>query len=649
MQQSLRFGILLFFCLSFFGGFGQDSTPIECGTRSPTKQEMIGILRQEKAFKQSLGSTTNLVGAITVYIKFHNVLNSDGTGRNIASSINNILSYLDQKYASVNINFEQGGGIDYIYSSNYYNFYSGCSGINDEANLRNGRDATNAINIYFVGTIKDENCSFLNGYAYLPTYPNPKSNNTIVIRTEGNDWSNTIIPETIPHEMGHYFNLHHTFDNIGGNGDLVNDTPFDPNTPACVSPNCNWYLICSGNPDVRNLMSYYHGCRIRFTSGQYQRMEDYGKTYRTNLNSDLSQRYYLDGLNRTILRFSAGNSSLTCAGSNLQMKLNSYGEPSFCQGTFYLQMKPANGYFFANINSTGFTSTNGEVEIMGTIPSNTPAGYYQVRICKVVSESLAGIEETTVYINGTTNNTPTGSPISSLYALATTTLYNATSTCIGNNIGLYGDLYGYDSYWWTKDGLNLTASSTNSYFNASSTGIYTLKMMKCGNVYSSSNTIYLTFFNTASPTITASAGGISSTSNLNICNGTIVSLSTNCQANINPLWGDGGTSSIRYVNASSTTTYTAKCSNYFCTSANSPPVRIVNEANIQSTKSGNWQDPTMWTNNFVPLNCQTVTIQAGHTVNVPVNDAKAKNIIIKGNLNFQNTSPTVKGKVGLGI
>jgi hypothetical protein len=57
----------------------------------------------------------------------------------------------------------------------------------------------------------------------------------------------------------------------------------------------------------------------------------------------------------------------------------------------------------------------------------------------------------------------------------------------------------------------------------------------------------------------------------------------------------------------------------------------------------------MWTNNFVPLNCQTVTIQTGHTVIVPINDAKAKNIIVKGSLNFLNVSPTVKGKVGLGI
>lgn len=118
---------------------------------------------------------------------------------------------------------------------------------------------------------------------------------------------------------------------------------------------------------------------------------------------------------------------------------------------------------------------------------------------------------------------------------------------------------------------------------------------------------------------------------------------------MNPLWSDGSTSSIRYINASSTRDFMVNCSNYFCNAGYSPPVRITAlNQNVQSSKTGNWQDITLWTSNLVPLNCQTVTIQTGHTVTVPINDAKAKNIIIRGNLNFQNVSPTVKGKVGLG-
>jgi hypothetical protein len=175
-------------------------------------------------------------------------------------------------------------------------------------------------------------------------------------------------------------------------------------------------------------------------------------------------------------------------------------------------------------------------------------------------------------------------------------------------------------------------------------------MTKCGNVYRSSNSIYLKFYDSIAPTITASSNGQSTDYRLITCEGSPVTLSTNCSAGVNPIWSDGSASSVRYINASSTRDFMVNCNNYFCNAGYSPPVRITAlNPNVQSQRNGNWQDATLWTNNFVPLNCQTVTIQTGHTVNVPINDAKAKNIIIKGNLNFQNVSPTVKGKVGLGL
>lgn len=333
-----------------------------------------------------------------------------------------------------------------------------------------------------------------------------------------------------------------------------------------------------------------------------------------------------------------------CAGTNMTINITR-NLPYNSSSTFSVQ--------YASINSNVYSSLsigNYSTYLTAYLPSNIYSGYYKLKV--ISSNPYTENNNLIVYVNSSANNTPTGSPISSLYSLATTTLYNATSTCMGNNIGLYGEVNGYDSYRWTKDGVYLTATSTNSYFNASSTGTYTLKMMKCGNVYTSPNSIYLRFYDPSPPILTASiAGGISSNTMLNICDGTSVALSTNCQASDNPIWDNGTTTLTRnvYVNASSTANFSVKCSNYFCTTANAPPVRIVNQPFIQSTKSGNWQDPTMWTNNFVPLNCQTVIIQTGHTVNVPINDAKAKNIIIRGNLNFQNVSPTVKGKVGLGI
>ena len=349
----------------------------------------------------------------------------------------------------------------------------------------------------------------------------------------------------------------------------------------------------------------------------------------------------LNAVNYKYFRSENVNGQNLCSGSNLYIDLITYGN-YYSGNQFYIQYAQINSNTFYNLSTTRST-----FYLSGYIPTTLPAGYYKVRVVST-SPSIIG-DYSTIYINGTTNGTPTGSPIYSQYLNATSTNYNATSTCAGNNIGLNVNESGYDTYWWTKDGQNITASSTSSYFNASSTGTYTLNMMKCGNVYRSSNSIYLRFYE-PTPSLTASSNGALTDFRLATCEGSPVTLSAGCQSGMNTLWNDGSTSSIRYLTASSTRDFFVNCNSYFCNKGYAPPVRIIAlNPNVQSTKTGNWQDATLWSSNLVPLNCQTVTIQAGHTVNVPINDAKAKNIIIRGNINFQNVSPTVKGKVGLGI
>jgi hypothetical protein len=389
-------------------------------------------------------------------------------------------------------------------------------------------------------------------------------------------------------------------------------------------------------------MSYWtRDCldNLGFTYEQYQRIAS-GYDFRVlNPNPTFSQRYYLDGQRRVVIRPTTSN-RLLCAGSSFSFEYNLYGEPNFVNASLSARLYNSSGSYYDLGNVSAGLKTI-------TIPSTIVAGYYDLRIYNSYASPDA-MTAITLYINGA-NNTPTGSPISSQYSNATSTNYNATSTCVGNNIALYANLSGYDTYWWTKDGQNITASSTSSFFNASSTGTYTLKMMKCGNVYTSSNSIYLRFYE-PTPSLTASSNGALTDFRLATCEGSPVTLSAGCQSGMNTFWNDSSTSPIRYLTAYNTRDFTVNCNNYFCNAGYSPPVRIIAlNSNVQSQKNGNWQDATLWSSNLVPLNCQTVTIQAGHTVNVPINDAKAKNIIIRGNLNFQNVSPTVKGKVGLGI
>lgn len=103
---------------------------------------------------------------------------------------------------------------------------------------------------------------------------------------------------TVGHEMGHFFNLLHTFDSSNG-AELVNesncqtagdglcDTPADPfvspGSPASyVNSGCTFISTVKDangqfyNPDVGNIMSYYGSCVCpKFSHDQYEKMATY--------------------------------------------------------------------------------------------------------------------------------------------------------------------------------------------------------------------------------------------------------------------------------------------------------------------------------------------------------------------------------------
>lgn len=139
----------------------------------------------------------------------------------------------------------------------------------------------NRINMYFVTSLGGDEA----GFAGLGAITN-MTGSGIVIQDLG----------TIPHEMGHFFGLLHTFEGNGVElvdgsncttaGDLVCDTPADPYVPGepidtyMDLPNCLFVSTktdANGEyyvPDVGNIMSYYpESCRCdKFTHGQYVRM-----------------------------------------------------------------------------------------------------------------------------------------------------------------------------------------------------------------------------------------------------------------------------------------------------------------------------------------------------------------------------------------
>ncbi len=146
------------------------------------------------------------------------------------------------------------------------------TGLTEEDEMMAQYYIPNVINVYYIQDLLNE--PEVDGYAYFPGGPD-----IIVLRKEHGE-------STIPHEMGHFFGLYHTFETElgvelcnGSNcevaGDLVCDTPADNNgnTADCqyddlsTDSNGDFYT-----PYTSNIMSYYTECSCKFTPQQYNRM-----------------------------------------------------------------------------------------------------------------------------------------------------------------------------------------------------------------------------------------------------------------------------------------------------------------------------------------------------------------------------------------
>jgi len=140
----------------------------------------------------------------------------------------------------------------------------------------------------------------VNGYAY---FPNTVSWNQwgVVIRNDkiGSIGTSNADGSTLSHEVGHNFNLYHTFqDGCGSScsstGDRVCDTPPAANpdwscsssTNTCTNDVGSGSPFGFGTPDMMENIMSYSSCRHIFTNGQVDRMRTWA----------LDQYSYIEGL-----------------------------------------------------------------------------------------------------------------------------------------------------------------------------------------------------------------------------------------------------------------------------------------------------------------------------------------------------------------
>ncbi|WP_375446888.1 GEVED domain-containing protein [uncultured Fibrella sp.] len=268
-------------------------------------------------------------------VKFHVVRRDDGTGGATMASLNQTLVLLNKLYQPVNIAFYmQGTQPDYIDNTTYFDFDD------SEETLADSQDVLTAINIYVTNTLSYAGVNVA-GYAYYPG-SSMYSNRIFII-------SSQLSGVSLAHEMGHYFNLLHTFQsnrstsvanrelvirpgepqngrpfapNCTLTGDLVCDTPADPyGISGATISNCLYtgaILDANGDlfkPMIANIMSYNSACSQNslFTDGQYDRI-----TTGITIRLDPRNEYTLTGLPFTVTAPTALSVGMTTAGAVVQ-------------------------------------------------------------------------------------------------------------------------------------------------------------------------------------------------------------------------------------------------------------------------------------------------------------------------------------------
>lgn len=239
-------------------------------------------------------------------------------------------------------------------------------------------DPSKYINVWIIQVT--ENGS--GGYAYLPgTAAFLPGRDGIVLRSSqfgsiGASGGSTLAKRSLTHEIGHYFNLNHTWGGSNTPGlssncssdDGVSDTP---NTIGVSNGSCNTAQnTCSSLDNVQNIMDYA-SCPLMFTAGQSTRMTAAANSSTANRNnlSTAANRIatgtndgYSDTICVPLADFHTSNRTV-CKGGSLQLREFSWR---------------------GNATSFNWELTNGATTLTSTLSDPTftfnEPGYYSVKL-----------------------------------------------------------------------------------------------------------------------------------------------------------------------------------------------------------------------------------------------------------------------------
>lgn len=291
MSNKLKFWTLLVAAavLSANSAFAQH----KCGV---SYEDGMKLRAQMQANRNEMRDYVFERNAITyVPVRFLLVAKSDGSGRTSERAGLQALCRLNEAYLDQDIQFYLKE-FKYINSNSIYSNPSSFSGSNAIA----GNMTYNAINVFMVHEMEEEGV-----LAYYQPEAGPNGNDWVVSleSAAGQDL-------VLPHEVGHFFSLNHTFygwecnggwvpadgNPVGANtpcgepaervngsncttaGDQICDTPADYMFP---SNSCSYTLDVKDingallAPDIHNYMNYVYGCSdYHFTDGQKEEINN---------------------------------------------------------------------------------------------------------------------------------------------------------------------------------------------------------------------------------------------------------------------------------------------------------------------------------------------------------------------------------------
>lgn len=577
-----------------------DQLPRDCGTLPPAPDKVKKMDDAVKK-KKKQGRSTEVYPQVQIPIKAHIVRRQNGTGGLSAEVLNHAIATMNTQYQPLHMQFYLCGPIHYIDDDDL----ADCEVLTDDARLTL-HNVNDAINIYFCDNV-NYGGSPINGISAFPS-SDPRENRIIMYSYATSNGS------TLAHEMGHYWSLLHTHETslgeelvtrgTGANcttaGDGLCDTPadrystYDPRTCTYTDTlhrDRNGELY---SPDLRNLMSYYHTCRNRFTEGQLNRMHE-GYLYRMLL----AEQY---GTYKLVCQPEVpAPTQLTASYQNCSVTLNWADEASSEGGYIIERSSRPDGNFVAVGKVAANTTQYTDREVVAD-----PSRIYYYR---VVAANASAAYSTPVAITfspsamycycipGSTN-CDDNDMISNFSILHKgTSLLNHTSSCSPN---------GYSDYTTSVAAPSLIRGNTYS-FTLRHPGRYregiTLWLdFNQNQLFEPEEMVFKLPFVSADAVLTGS-------------------LSIPDQA-------PAGTTRLR-VRLQYNQSPAEPCSAYEYGETEDYAVTIVPRPLISSVASGSWSTPATWSCSCVPTSKDQVVIEAGHTITVDPGTVQMRGLEVK--------------------